>query len=920
MKYLALFALLLTIPAFALDFYVSPDGKDANSGAKAAPFQTLEKARDAIRALKQQGPLPTGGVTVWLWGGQYRRDATLELTKDDSGTPEAPIVYRAIKPGTSRLMGGLMLPASAFKPVTDAQFLNRLDPAVRAQVRQASLKDCGVPEPGPEWDNRFAGAPTSSELFFDRQRMTLARWPNNGGWTRLVDLVGGAPHKIQGVPGDKIGKFTYSGDRPTRWLTEPDLWLHGYWFWDWADQRQKVDAIDPATKTINLTPPYHYYGYRKNARYYAMNALCELDTPGEWYLDRASWMLFFFPPEPLADREIALSLLTDPLVRLTDVSHVTFRDLTFEVSRGEGVQIFKGDRNLIAGCTLRNLARLAVRVEGGTNHGVQSCDMYSLGVGGINLSGGDRQTLTPAGHYADNNHIHHFAQLVFTYQNAIRLNGVGCRMTHNLVHDTIHEALAYSGNDQLVEFNEVYNVCLEADDSGVIHQGRDWTWRGNTIRYNFFHDIPSGEAVSNMGVYLDDMECGVNVYGNVLYRIPRAILAGGGRDDIITNNLIIDCPIPVSIDNRAMNWASYHVGTTMKGLLDRVPYKQEPWASRYPKLLNIWEDEPAVPKGNSFASNVMVRSGQPQFAPEVIKYGTVGDNLALDRDPGFADPARLDFSLKPDAALHRQLPSFKPIPFKQIGLTLDEYRKTMPVRTPVLNPASQSFVEDMTISLDLPVSSGPATIRYTLDGTEPTSKSALYKQPLKLTDTVTLKAAAFPDARSDAGRSGIAFGTYKALHLGAAAGVYLSDLEGTDVLTYGGTIHRDAGWSGSAPLMISGQKFEKGLILHPQVTDKGAVGHVTYDLAGGLMKAKTLHAMIGIEDETNPGASVTFAVEVFRGGKWEQVFASGILRKGDPAQAIDVPIAGADGLRLSVTDAGDGINSDHAAWADAKLQ
>jgi hypothetical protein len=185
---------------------------------------------------------------------------------------------------------------------------------------------------------------------------------------------------------------------------------------------------------------------------------------------------------------------------------------------------------------------------------------------------------------------------------------------------------------------------------------------------------------------------------------------------------------------------------------------------------------------------------------------------------------------------------------------------------------------------------------------------------------VTVKAAAFPDPKSDEDRSGVVSGTYSALHLGAGAGVYLSDLEGTDLFTYGGTLHRDASWSGAGPLSVSGQKFDKGLILHPQVTDKGGIGHITYALTGGLAKAKILHAMLGIEDETNVGASVTFAVEVFRGGKWEQVFASGILRKGDPARAIDVPIAGAEKLRLSVTDAGDGINSDHATWADAKLQ
>ena len=64
---LALLTLLLAVPVMALDLCVSPDGKDTNTGTKAAPLQTLEKARDAVRALKAQGPLPAGGVTVWLW-------------------------------------------------------------------------------------------------------------------------------------------------------------------------------------------------------------------------------------------------------------------------------------------------------------------------------------------------------------------------------------------------------------------------------------------------------------------------------------------------------------------------------------------------------------------------------------------------------------------------------------------------------------------------------------------------------------------------------------------------------------------------------------------------------------------------------------------------------------------------------------
>ena len=53
------------------------------------------------------------------------------------------------------------------------------------------------------------------------------------------------------------------------------------------------------TRTITLAPPYHHYGYRKGQRYYAVNVLAELDSPGEWYLDRQTGMLYLWPPEPM---------------------------------------------------------------------------------------------------------------------------------------------------------------------------------------------------------------------------------------------------------------------------------------------------------------------------------------------------------------------------------------------------------------------------------------------------------------------------------------------------------------------------------------------------------------------------------------------------------------------------------------------
>ena len=94
--FLAMFALTLSsICADAAEFYVAPDGKDTNAGTQGAPFATLARARDAVRALKQAGGLPDGGVTVWIRGGVYRFDTTMQLGPEDSGTKDAPIVYRA---------------------------------------------------------------------------------------------------------------------------------------------------------------------------------------------------------------------------------------------------------------------------------------------------------------------------------------------------------------------------------------------------------------------------------------------------------------------------------------------------------------------------------------------------------------------------------------------------------------------------------------------------------------------------------------------------------------------------------------------------------------------------------------------------------------------------------------------------------
>jgi len=651
---------LLAASGPARETYVAPGGRDTWPGTKARPFATLETARDVLRRMKVSGRMPKAGVTVWVRGGRYERTQVFELTAADSGTAEAPITYRAAPGQQVRLVGGKLV--TNFRPVKDAGVLARLDERARGEVLQADLRALGISDFGSVKGGGL-------EFFFQDRPMTLARWPNQG-FVHIVDVVGGQPLDVRGTVGDTVGKFAYEGDRPKRWVGEKDIWLHGYWFWDWADEREKVEAIDTEHRVITLAPPYHTYGYRKGQWYYAFNLLSELDSPGEWYLDRDTGILYFWPPGPIARGRPTVSVLPT-LVAMKGAEHVTLRGFTLEAARGTAVTITDGSHDQIVGCKIRNVGGYAVSIQGGAGDTVYGCDIYQTGDGGIILEGGDRRTLTAAGHCAENNHIHHYSRWNRMYQPAIALNGVGNRAAHNLIHDAPHQAIAFSGNDHLIEFNEIHDVCTESNDAGAIYSGRDWTWRGTVIRDNLFRDITGFEGHGCVGVYLDDMLCGTTISSNIFYRVTQAAFIGGGRDNTIENNVFVDCRPAVHVDARALGWASYHVGTTMKERLLAMPYQQSPWRERYPKLVNILDDDPAAPKGNVIARNIRV-GGQWEDIEDAARPLVRLESNLLDQDPRFVDPAHGSFQLRPDSPALRL--GFRRIPIEKIGPYRDARR------------------------------------------------------------------------------------------------------------------------------------------------------------------------------------------------------------------------------------------------------
>jgi parallel beta helix pectate lyase-like protein len=660
----------------AVNFYVATDGNDQWSGQLPTPqadrangpFATLDRAQEAIRDVLGRTGDEDGPITVQVRAGTYHLDKTIVL--EIAAPANRPVIFRNYPDEVVRITGGRRL--SGFQPVTDPAIRKRLNPAARDQVLQVDLKSLGLTDYGTL---KTGGA----RLYFEDQPMTLARWPDVD-FTRIRQITSEAPHESHGRKGSRVGKFYYETDRPDRWVGEKDIWLHGYWFWDWADSYERIESIDPEQNLITLAKPDHGYGFLKGQRFYALNVLAELDRPGEWRLDRANGILYFWPPAPIDSAEAYLSYL-DTVVHLQSAERVTLQGLLIDMTRSTAVRVTGGSHNRIVACTLRNLGGNAIGIQGGDHHTVLGCDLYQLDAGGISLVGGDRRTLTPAGHLAENNHIHHYGQRKRTYTPAVAVGGVGNRVRHNLFHDAPHNAVQLSGNEHLVEYNQFHHVCLETDDVGAFYMGRDWTARGNQVRYNYFHHLGhEGKGVGVMAIYLDDWSSGTTILGNLCVQAGRAVLIGGGRDNLVKNNVFVDCIPAVHIDSRGLGWAkNYFDGrtTTLTDRLEAMNYRHPPYSERYPELLTLYEDQPAVAKGNRIISNISVGGRWLDLANGLTdQIVTLQDNL-VDVDPHFVDRQNGNFALEADSPASNL--GFKPLPIDKMGLYQDE-RRASPVR------------------------------------------------------------------------------------------------------------------------------------------------------------------------------------------------------------------------------------------------
>ena len=665
------------------------------------PGDSLEAIRDRVRALPASKRAQ--GVEVVLAPGRYVRKGPLVLGTRDAGTPGAPVVWRSGEGGRAVLCDGNGIPAAALRPVTDAEALSRIDPVARAHVVTADLSSFDLVYWKPFTREMRAPTPVP-DLFLDGERMPLAQWPNGSEWTTIKWFVDKGTQDNDGSVGQGLGvkrekkpepprggTFGYEGDRPSRWTKASEVWLHGFWCFDWYDTVIPVASINTASNTITFAVK-HTYGVRAGnpspRRWKALHLLEELDAPGEYFVDRAAKRLYFWPPKPLtAASRLVITGRWRHLLTVGSAHDMSFVGLDFETCYGDAVKISDAARVAFTRCTFTNIRGRALNMERCTDCRVTTCDVTHTGTGGIAVNGGDRRTLTPGNNVVEDTVVRDFSEHCLTYASAVHVGGVGNVVRHCELSGAPHMAVGVYGNDHVFEYNVVSNVCMCSDDAAAFYKGRNPSCRGNVIRYNFWSEIGSPRGHGNAAIYFDDGDCGDTVYGNVFYKCGEpgfggfgTVFSHGGHSNLVDNCIFVACRRPLgSSPWNQKRWADFlQSPLEQTRLLKEICVTSAVWTAHYPAIASIFEPESDTNRWNLAVNNAFVdcplelpgrKPGEK--LPGIVRgrWTTNATDVVMSGDPGFVDAAQKNFALRPDAALYRRIPAFKPIPFEKIGLT-----------------------------------------------------------------------------------------------------------------------------------------------------------------------------------------------------------------------------------------------------------
>lgn len=601
---------------YAVEIFVSADGDDINGdGTIENPFNTPSRARDEARTYCS---IIEGGVIIYFLEGEYVFNETFSLEDQDSGSENSPVMYCAYTGENVTFSGSFTLAPSDFEVVTDEEMLWKIQDYAEGYVYVADVSAQIGEEPlsviagGAGYTQSdvaaqlVEGGVNISDPYYSvsmgDETMTLSRWPNEedqlsgceypgfsqinsitykgstirNWWPDMVNDVRYEAEEDRDVFDGYKFKSTTLTARMASWngiamdgssILDEDIWYNGYSGVSYSPQTSPIESI-AADGTVESYIAATYWPYVASfSRAYVYNLIQELDIEGEWYLDTDEGKLYVYPYSTIDmnsdEQMISVSTLVDTMITMENTKYITLQNIDMSDMVGTTLTISGGNNNTISRCDITNVVSSVGSItdsntEVSMYNGFEYCYIKDVD-GGLIISGASSNSDTlEAGFNYVNGCIFDSFQADADSPVGVSLQGIGNIVTSCEFKNAPNLAIKFSGNDNVIEFNNIHDVDLQATDASAIYTGRNALVRGTVIKNNYIHHIGKyGDVTSsNIGIYIDDMACDVDIYDNVIEDITWAVFINGGQANYIYDNAFIDCTYGVIATDWSYCWAS----------------------------------------------------------------------------------------------------------------------------------------------------------------------------------------------------------------------------------------------------------------------------------------------------------------------------------------------------------------------------
>lgn len=693
------------------ELYVSPTGDNNNPGTIEKPFKTVQHALNYVREVRDKSK----GVVIYIREGSYDLSDGLVIPEYASGCDEKPLIISNYNGEKVNFVGGASIPGSSLKTADDELAKRKLPENVLGKVLSVDLKALGINDYGTI---DSSGPP---KLLVNGTEYTLARYPNaasigmrkydepdgRSGVLRIgpITYSGSELGKVTGDTGEGF-EFAISDSRPFTWENTGDIWMYGSWYAEWLKEYVNVRAFNKEKMSVSTVQNTRYGAkYDKDSKHYYFNVLEELDSPGEWFIDRNTGKLYIYPiSDDIKDNEMLITTSKTDIVRFDNCDNVVLNGITIEGGGQNGISM-NGRRNLVQNCTVQDVVGYGVsmyaRNSGVISSTIRRTGNYAIDVHSLNESRGvtDLSFLTPTRNFVQNCYIYDVLRGI--YNNG----GVQNIFSHNCVMNTRAMGINIGwGNEIIVEYNEVGGGPNVNFDSAQLYINGNGMGKGDHIRYNYFHDALADESVSQHThcIYFDDRASGHYAYGNIIK--GGGFFSHGGSDNVVENNIIVDVqkgqkPLGNS-DNYYVRsedrWADWVVATdsVWHGVTNYSSIYNSAWWSRYPEFYE-WaeelekhklnydskehkrdelEDYLRMPRYTVIKDNVLVNTDDYNDYKPIVEYKVrYENNVMYKNDPGFADYKKQIYDFRDNAKIFTDNPDFKRLPSQsKMGVILDD--------------------------------------------------------------------------------------------------------------------------------------------------------------------------------------------------------------------------------------------------------